>query len=107
VAASAETTGAVENTGIKVSDISPQLVDKFNLKVEKDAVVITEVERGSVADQSNLKPGDVILKVNRQTVKNVSDYNRIMKSTKLGETLLLYIQRDDARIFVAFTIPEK
>ena len=83
------------------------MVDKYDLKVEKDAVVITGVEKGSVADQSNLKAGDVILKVNRKPVKNVSDYNKIIKSTKPGETLLLYIQRDEARIFVAFTIPEK
>ncbi len=107
VAASSENTGASENIGLQVSDITPQLVEKYNLKVEKDAVVITEVERGSVADQSNLKPGDVILKVNRQTVRNVPDYNKILKSTKPGETLLLYIQRDEARIFVAFTVPEK
>jgi serine protease Do len=107
VAASSENTEASQNVGMQVSDITPQLVEKYNLKVEKDAVVITDVENGSVADQSNLKPGDVILKVNRQTVKSVSDYNKILKSTKPGETLLLYIQRDEARIFVAFTIPEK
>ena len=107
VANSGVTNNRSADIGIQVSDITPQLVDKYDLKVEKDAVVITGVEKGSVADQSNLKAGDVILKVNRKPVKNVSGYNKIIKSTKPGETLLLYIQRDEARIFVAFTIPEK
>ncbi len=103
---SSRTQGVKRNIGIEVANINSDLVRKYDLKVKKDGVVITNVDRGSIADQSGLRPGDVILKVNKRTVSNVSDYDKLLESVKEGDTLLLYIQRDEAKIFIAFTIPE-
>ncbi len=97
---------ASEKIGLEVSNITPELVQRYDLKVKKNGVVITGVKRGSVAAQSGLRPGDVILKVNRKDVKNVDDYARIVDKLKPGDTVLFYIQRGDANIFVAFSIPK-
>ncbi|OPX35730.1 hypothetical protein B1H10_00585 [candidate division KSB1 bacterium 4484_188] len=98
---------AAEKIGIKVSNITPNLVQKFDLKVRKNGVVITNIKQGSVAVQSGLRPGDVILKINRKQVKNVSDYNKVLEKVKPGDTILFYIQRNEAKIFIAFTIPKE
>lgn len=96
-----------KNIGVEVANITPELMRQFNLKVEKNGVVVTNVERGSVAMDAGLRPGDVILKINRKPVENVDDYNKIMKKVKPGDTVLFYLQRGDSKIFVAFTVPEK
>ncbi|UCF63304.1 MAG: DegQ family serine endoprotease [bacterium] len=94
-----------EKIGITVSNITPALIDKFELPVKKDGVVIIEVQGGSVAAQSGLRPGDVILSVNRKNVKNVTEYNSLIGEVGEGDTILFYVQRGDGKIFVAFAIP--
>ncbi|GAB4332226.1 MAG: DegQ family serine endoprotease [Calditrichia bacterium] len=98
---------ASEKIGIKVANITSDLVKQFDLKVKKDAVVVTEVANGSVAAQAGLRPGDVILKINRKPVKSVADFQNILDKIKENESILFYIQRDDTNIFIAFTMPEK
>jgi serine protease Do len=95
-----------EDIGIKVANINQELSQKFNLESDK-GVVITEVSSGSIAEQSGLRPGDIILRINRKTVNNISVYNEIMKDTKTGDSFLFYVQRGDAKIFIAFSLPEK
>lgn len=101
-----EVTKTSEQIGIEVSNITSDVAQKYNLKIKK-GVVITQVKPGSAAYQAGLRPGDVILKVNRKPVKSVNDYSKIVDKLKSGDTVLFYIQRGDANIFVAFTIPEK
>ena len=98
---------AVEKVGIEVADITAELIQKYELKVKKDGVVITAVEQNSLASQSGLRPGDVILKINRKDVRNVSEYNDLINDIKTGDTLLFYIQRSDSKLFIAFTLPKK
>ncbi len=68
--------------------------------------MITAVEQNSLATQSGLRPGDVILKINRKDVRNVSEYNTLINDLKAGDTLLFYIQRSDSKLFIAFTLPK-
>jgi serine protease Do len=98
---------AVEKVGMEVADITPDLIQKYELKVKKDGVVITKIEKNSLASQSGLQPGDVILKINRKDIRNVSEYNEIIDDVKAGDTLLFYIQRNDSKLFVAFTLPKE
>lgn len=96
-----------ERIGIEVANLSSSLVDRYELKIKKGGVVITNVRSGSVAAQSGLRPGDVILKVNRKSVENVARYNELMEDVKPGDSLLFYIQRGEAKVFIAFTAPEE
>ncbi|MEJ2634677.1 MAG: DegQ family serine endoprotease [Calditrichia bacterium] len=95
-----------EKIGIDVSNISSDLVKQFNLKIDKGGVVITDVQSGSVAAQAGLRPGDVILKINRKPCENIQNYNDLINDINPGETVLFYVQRDEAKIFVAFSIPK-
>jgi serine protease Do len=95
-----------DNLGIRVSNINQNLVEQFNLKVKNGGVVIVNVEQGSASNQAGLRAGDIILKINRKSVNNVSDYNKIIEDIKSGESVLFYIQRDEGKFFVAFAIPE-
>ncbi len=98
---------ALEKVGILVANLTPEMVQKYELQVEKGGVVIVNVETGSISAQSGLRPGDVILRINRKDAKNVADYNKIMESIKAGDTLLMHLQRGDGKFFTAFTLPEK
>ncbi|MFN6955717.1 MAG: DegQ family serine endoprotease [Acetobacteraceae bacterium] len=54
--------------GLKVSGISPELRERFNLRAETRGIVIVEVLPGSPAAERDLRPGDVIVEVQQERV---------------------------------------
>lgn len=91
---------AHEDLGITVSNITPQLENGYNLSVS-EGVVITDVERGSIADLAGIKEGDVILQINRRTVRNTGDYNKLMETIGEGDTVLFLLRRGDNSFYIA------
>lgn len=72
--------------GLEVQDITPQVAERLRLK-ENSGVVVTYVESTSPADEAGLISGDIILEINKQPVKNISDYERITQRLK-GDALV-------------------
>jgi len=60
--------------------------------------VITSVNPGSPAEQAGLRSGDVIQEVNRQTVNDVAQFQRMVRGA--SGPLLLYVRRDGSGIYV-------
>lgn len=68
-------------------------------KVNGDVyLVVTEVEQNSPAWQSNLRKGDIILSVNRQAVRTVDEFMRVVGSN--SKQILLNIQRGRSALFI-------
>ncbi len=61
--------------GLAVQDLNAGNTKRFGIE-EKKGVVVVDVEPNSPADTAGIIPGDVILEINKQEVKNVSDYQR-------------------------------
>ncbi|SEK75154.1 serine protease Do [Pseudoxanthomonas sp. GM95] len=67
-------------------------------------VVISGVSR-SVAEDTGLAPGLVVLQVNRSAVASVADFNKAVAGVKKGEVLMLLIQSPrGVKQFVAITV---
>ena len=96
-----------EQMGLTARDITPELARKYRLEDADEGVVITAVDPRGVAAEAGLREGDMILKFNRKTVKTTDDLDKLVKDVKEGDHVLLFIRRQDANIFVAFTMPEK
>jgi serine protease Do len=54
----------------------------LEVKEGEKGVVIVNIEPGSPADEAGLSPGELILEINKQPVKNISDYNKLTKEAK-------------------------
>src|SRR5271165_472669 len=63
--------------GVVVENLSPQLSDFFGVP-HGQGVLVRSVEKGSPADAAGLKAGDVIIKVNNETVHDMADWRRAM-----------------------------
>ncbi|MBN2365408.1 MAG: DegQ family serine endoprotease [Calditrichaeota bacterium] len=96
-----------EKVGLQLSNITPGVAQKYNLKEDQRGVVVTAVDPGSLASQAGFRPGDVILKLNRKDVKSVEEFDDMMDDVKEGGNLLFYIQRGEGNLFIAFTKPGK
>jgi serine protease Do len=97
---------AQETLGLTVEPLTPELGDRFRLTA-RSGVVVTDVARGSSGDEAGIRPGDAILEINRQPVKDVQSFRRLLSSVKPGEAVPVYLQRDGGRNeYVVLSIPE-
>jgi len=63
--------------GVMVESLCPQLSDYFGVQ-HGQGVLVRSVEKGSPGEAAGLKAGDVIVKVNNETVHDMADWRRAM-----------------------------
>ncbi len=89
-----------EYFGMMVQKITPEIARHLGLSDTK-GVVVTQVKEGSPADETGIKPGDVILQVNKVKVSSLKDYLRGISGKGADKSCLLLIKRDKRTFFVA------
>ena len=95
----------VSSIGLQVANIVPELVNQYHLNKDISGVVVTGVNPNGVAASAGIREGDLIMKVNRQEIKSVEEFDAQISGTGSGDNLLLFIRRGTANLFVAFTKP--
>lgn len=83
--------------GLGLQDLTPQIARQLGVEADQGAVV-TEVAPGSPAQRASLRPGDVILEVNRRPVASAEEAVRAVAGE---DSVLLLVQRKDVKQFVA------
>ena len=80
--------------GALFQDIQPgtKLYGKVN------GVLVAEVEQGSVAWRYGLRPGDIVVGVNREQVASVGELTNVLSKGK--RTIALNVVRGNSRVFI-------
>jgi serine protease Do len=92
-------------SGLMVENITPQLGEFFGVKNGR-GVLVRSVEKGSRADKSGFRAGDVIVRVNDQTVNDTSDFSHAIRSTSSGSVTVGVI-RDKHEQTLILPLPER
>ncbi|RYD02949.1 hypothetical protein N752_22445 [Desulforamulus aquiferis] len=56
--------------------------------MEHNGLIISEVEAGSIADELGLRPGDKLVYINREPVRDVLDYRFLCANEELVATII-------------------
>jgi serine protease Do len=86
--------------GLTAQEITPEVARHLDIENRK-GVIVTSVEPGSPADGAGFQEGDVIRQINRQSVSNTAEFQKLLKKVKDEKTVLFLVERGDARIFLA------
>ncbi|MFQ5893623.1 MAG: DegQ family serine endoprotease [Nitrospinota bacterium] len=89
-----------EELGLTVQEITRELAEHFELET-REGVIVSDVERGSLAWEGGLRRGDVILEVNRQPIKSMKDYRQALRKNAGKDTALLLVRRGENTLYVA------
>jgi membrane-associated protease RseP (regulator of RpoE activity) len=92
-------------SGLTVENITPQLGEFFGVK-NGNGVLVRSVEKGSRADKAGFRAGDVIVKVNDESVHDTGDFThavRLRKSTAISVGVI----RDKKEQNLNLTLPER
>jgi serine protease Do len=92
-----------DGPGFSVQDLDKNLAARYGIKKD-EGVVITEVQPGSEAAKKGLRPGDIILQVGDKEISSVREFDKVFEKYEKGDTVLLFIQRKNLKLFVALTI---
>ena len=88
--------------GIAVESLSPQLCEFFGVPQNK-GVLVRSVEKGGPGAAAGLRAGDVIVRVNNETVHDIADWRRVLKANSGKVTL--GIVRDKREQTVEMVLP--
>lgn len=83
--------------GVVVQDLSADLAEAFGLQTGEHGVLVSEVAASSAAAKVGIRAGDVVLKVNGQTVKNTAELRSKLGVWLIGKSLTFDLLRDGVR----------
>ena len=92
-------------TGLMVENLTSQLADFFGAKGGK-GILVRSVEKGSSAEKAGFHAGDVIVRVNDETVNDAGDFSHALRSGK-DNTAKVGILRDKREQTITLQLPER
>ena len=98
VRAAAEETS--EGFGVTLQDLTPQMTRSLRVPADTVGAVVVDVRRGSTAETGDLRPGDVILSINRVDVASAREATAALNAIESGRTAFLLVQRRETRVFL-------
>ncbi|MFO7578062.1 MAG: DegQ family serine endoprotease [Pelovirga sp.] len=78
--------------GVYIQDLTRELAESFDID-QRQGILISQVMEDSAADKGGLQQGDVILKLNGDSVTNVASFRNQIALTRPGTTVELEILR--------------
>src|SRR5207253_10124034 len=98
-------TGAVTRGwfGVEVADISSELAESLGLKGTRGAIV-GAIERGSPAEKSGMRLGDVIYSINNRTVPDVSTALNAIAEIPPGKSVPVKVVRRSQDLTLEVTV---
>jgi serine protease Do len=86
--------------GLTVQRLTPQMAESLGLE-KSEGVVVTAVEPASAAEEAGIRRGDVILEVDRRTVRNLDEYKKAIAGIAKGRGVLFLVRRGESTLFLA------
>ncbi|MBA7477774.1 Periplasmic serine endoprotease DegP [subsurface metagenome] len=90
-------------TGFSVADLDSREAQRLDLRVD-NGVLVTRVDPRSKAARGGIRPGDVVVRIDDNKIRNVRDYRQALKEYKKGDTVLLRVVRRDTFRFIGLEL---
>jgi serine protease Do len=84
--------GSPNKLGLSVRNVTTETMDRLGLDSKNRGVQVTEVKPDSFAEDLQMQPGMIILKINRQPVNSEEDFRKAASQLKSGEDVVLVVR---------------
>ena len=93
--------------GVLPAAITPQVAAYLGIDSDIEGIFLRQVLPGSVADDAGLKPGDIILSMDDQTLRNTGELSKFLISHQPGDTMNVTLLRDGDELIASITLGER
>ncbi|HWF19683.1 MAG TPA: trypsin-like peptidase domain-containing protein [Verrucomicrobiae bacterium] len=84
--------------GIKVKALTSDMAKKYNVDLA-EGVIVTYVERNSIAAQSGIQEGDIITSIEEETVTNPKQFQEAIKGVDMKKGIIVHVISDGTAKF--------
>jgi serine protease Do len=93
----------LDDIGLRLGSLDARIRGQLGLGEDVRGAVVTGVAQGSPADEAGLRPGDVIVQVERQEVTSARQASEAIASA--DPPVLLLVRRGESTVFVTLSPP--
>ena len=90
--------------GLSVLDLTDDLIDQYDIQrpINSDiqGVVVVNIEEGGIAEQSGMLEGDLITRIGRQKISNLTMFKKEISKYKEDKKILFLVKRGNASRFL-------
>lgn len=95
-----------QQLGFTVEDLSGRLRERYQVPDDAEGTLVMRVDNLSDAWEKGLRPGMVIVEVNRRSVEDRNDFQKQVGNPQPGDLVLLYVEGQGFQGYIAIRIPE-
>lgn len=92
--------GGFDEFGLKLESVTPRIARQLGYPEDFKGLVVTQLSPGSQAAKTSVRPGDLLLEVNRQSVSTYGEYQKIIGKAEKGNTVFMLFKRGNRHVFV-------
>lgn len=96
----AQASQQVDALGAEVQELTPELAKELELDTDS-GVVVTNVQRGSLAARIGLRPGVVIARIGKTEINSLEDFEKGLQAAKEKRQLVLLIKTSNGTQLVS------
>jgi serine protease Do len=86
--------------GLKLKPMDADLARKLGYPETLKGLVLMDIQQGSKVSASILRPGDLLMEINRHKIDTLEQYRQYLKKLNKGETVQLLFRRGNSQVFV-------
>ena len=98
--------GYIKELKITLENVSPEIMNKYNLLPNSKGVVVTKVDMGSDAEEKGVREGDLITEVDKKNIFDINDVKTYVNEAKMenNRPVLLLINNNNIPHYAAVKI---
>jgi len=89
--------------GLQVQELTAELARQFGYEPD-GGVIVSEVASGGIAARAGIRPGMLIVSVNRKNVRSVAEFNAALEETAKTRKALLLIKYENFAQYVVLSL---
>ncbi len=91
--------------GFKYKTMDPALANRLGYPADTQGLVVVDIKEGSQARRSGVRPGDLLIELNRKKITSADDYTQQLSKIQSGDTARLLYRRGNQVFAVRFEKP--
>jgi serine protease DegQ len=102
------TTGTVTRgwIGVEPQDVTPEIAESFGLD-QKSGAIVAGVLQGGPADKAGIKPGDILVSINDDTITDTTRLLNVVAQIKPGTSVKVHLMRKNKELDVNVMIGKR
>jgi serine protease DegQ len=102
------TTGTVTRgwIGVEPQDVTPEIAESFGLQ-QKSGAIVAGVLQGGPADKAGIKPGDILISINDDTITDTTRLLNVVAQIKPGTSVKVHLVRKSKEMDIDVVIGKR